>query len=37
MQPGVFGFVNHTHPATAEFLNNTIVRDGLANHGIGQW
>jgi hypothetical protein len=31
MQPGVFGFVHHTHPTTAEFLDNAVVRDGLAN------
>src|SRR5580692_10045327 len=40
---GVLGFVNHTHPAAAEFLGHAVVRDGLANHwaeilgpGLGQ-
>src|SRR5271154_7028337 len=28
----VFGFVDHTHPAAAEFLDDAIVRDGLADH-----
>jgi hypothetical protein len=28
----VFGFVNYTHPATAEFLDDAVVRDGLADH-----
>ena len=29
---GIFGFVDHTHPAAAELLNDAIVRDGLADH-----
>ena len=33
MKIGVLGFVNHTHPAPAEFLEDAVVRDGLANHG----
>src|SRR5580700_180806 len=28
----VLGLVDHTHPATAEFLDNAIVRDSLADH-----
>ena len=27
----VFGLVDHTHPATAELLYNTVMRDGLAD------
>lgn len=29
---GVLRFVDHTHPATAELLDDAIVRNGLANH-----
>ena len=29
---GVFGFVNNTHPATAQLLNNAVMRDGLPDH-----
>ena len=29
---GVLSLVDHTHPATAEFLDDAVVRDGLANH-----
>jgi hypothetical protein len=32
METGVFGFVHHTHPATAELLDNAVMRYGLANH-----
>ncbi len=28
----VLGFVDHTHPTAAEFLNDAVVRDGLADH-----
>ena len=28
----VFGLVDHTHPAATNFLDNAVVRDGLANH-----
>ena len=31
-QVGVFGLVDHTHPDTAQLLDNPIVRDGLADH-----
>src|SRR4029077_7722483 len=32
MQPRILGFVDHTHPTTAELLNDAVVRDGLADH-----
>ena len=32
MQQRVFGLVDNTHPATAELLNDAVVRDGLADH-----
>ncbi len=28
----VFGFIDHTHPPAAEFLDDAVMRDGLANH-----
>jgi hypothetical protein len=28
----IFGLVHHTHPATAELLDDAVVRDGLADH-----
>ena len=28
----VLGFVNNTHPAAAQLLDDVVVRDGLANH-----
>ena len=28
----VLGFVDDAHPAAAEFLDDAVVRDGLANH-----
>ena len=28
----VFGLVDHTHPAAAEFLDDAVVRDGLPEH-----
>jgi hypothetical protein len=28
----ILGLVHHTHPVTAEFLDDAIVRDGLADH-----
>jgi hypothetical protein len=28
----VLGLVDHTHPTTAQFLGNAIVRDDLADH-----
>ena len=31
-QARVFGFVNDAHAAAAEFFDDAVVRDGLANH-----
>src|SRR5580658_6150030 len=31
MEACVLGFVDHTHPTTAELLDNPVVRDGLAD------
>ena len=28
----VLSLINHTHPAAAEFLDDAVVRDGLADH-----
>jgi hypothetical protein len=32
MQAGVFGLVDDAHAATADLLNNAVVRDGPAYH-----
>jgi hypothetical protein len=29
---GIFGLIDHTHPAAAELLNDPVVRDGLPDH-----
>jgi hypothetical protein len=29
----ILGFVNHTHSTPAEFPDDAVMRDGLANHG----
>ncbi len=29
----ILSLVDHAHPATAEFLDDAVVRDGLADHG----
>ena len=34
VQPRVFGFVDHTHPAAAQLLDDAVVRDGLSDHGF---
>jgi hypothetical protein len=34
MQPSVLGFVDHTHAATAQLLQNPVMRNGLAEHRI---
>ena len=36
VQSYVFSFVYHAHAATAELLENSIMRDGLADHGISR-
>jgi len=30
----VFGLVDDTHPSAAKFIDDAIVRDGLADHGL---
>jgi hypothetical protein len=32
MQRCVFGLIDHAHPATTEFFEDAVVRNGLANH-----
>jgi len=32
VQPGVLGFVDHAHPATAKFLDDAVVRDDPVDH-----
>src|ERR1700680_3631979 len=32
-QASVFGLINNAHPAATKLLNNSIMSDGLANHG----
>ena len=34
MQPGVLSLVDHAHPAATEFLDDAVMRDGLADHGV---
>ena len=34
VQPSVLGFVNHTHAATAEFLDDAVVGDGLSEEWL---
>jgi hypothetical protein len=29
---GILGLVDHSHPAATEFLDDAVVRDGLADH-----
>jgi hypothetical protein len=31
----VFGFIDHTHPATAQFFQDAVVRNRLAEKGLG--
>ena len=33
VETNVLSLVDDTHPAAAEFLNDAVVRDGLADHG----
>ncbi len=37
VQLHVLSLVDHTHAAAAELLDDAVVRDGLADHGIVQW
>src|ERR1700719_2073518 len=30
----VLGLVNHTHPTTAQLLDDAVVRDGLSDHSV---
>ena len=32
VQSGVFGLINDTHAATAEFFDDAVMRDGLPDH-----
>src|SRR5262249_1536845 len=32
-EPGIFGLVDHTHATAPQFLQDAVVRDGLAEHG----
>ncbi len=34
-QAGVLSLVDHTHPTTAELLQDFVVGNGLADHGVG--
>src|SRR4051794_14529806 len=34
MESSVLGLVDHTHPAAAQLLDDAVVRDGFADHGI---
>ena len=33
----VFGLVDDTHAAATQLLDDAVVRDGLADHGIEPW
>src|SRR5215472_8783953 len=35
VQANVFSFVDHTHSAATKFLDNSVVRNGLADDGFG--
>src|SRR5947208_3347657 len=35
LEPGVFGLVDHTHPACAQLLDDAVVGDGAADQRIG--
>ncbi len=32
VQPSIFGLIDHPHAAAAKFLDDAVVRDGLADH-----
>jgi len=36
-EAGIFGFVDYTHPSSAEFLEDAVMRNGLSEHGAGVW
>jgi hypothetical protein len=36
MQPHIFSFVNHSHSPSAELLDDAVMRNGLANHGLAE-
>jgi hypothetical protein len=35
MESRVFGSINDTHTATTKFLDDAVVRDGLADERVG--
>src|SRR5690349_7389333 len=35
VQPGILGFIHHTHSPTADFLKNPVVRERLTDERIG--
>src|ERR1700687_3794556 len=35
METGVLGPVHHTHPTSTELFKDAVMRNGLADHGIG--
>src|SRR5215471_2764494 len=37
VEPCVLGLVDHTHPAAAEFFEDAVMRDGLADERLGLW
>src|SRR5579863_1701178 len=32
VETGIFSFIDYSHPSSAEFLDDAVVRDGLADH-----
>ena len=36
MQRSVLSLVHHTHPPTAQLLDDAVVRNGLTDHGVQQ-
>ncbi len=35
LETDVLGFVHHAHPATAQFFQDAVVRDGLPEERVG--
>src|SRR6202049_335831 len=33
----VLGLVDHAHPTAAKFLDDAVMRDGLADHSVDAW